>query len=196
MPRTKAASRKPAHRRKHHVSLESTAYLKGLFDDFNRQVNLYKELTTKLLGLEARIELAEKTLCLTRDHVSIAIETTEGRTESTLPDWDEVSRTVRFVGMRLADACVALLEEHKKLTPQQLLDDLNEGTFRFRTNFPLREIHAALLRHPHVERQGQHLIWTGPKEQQMTMRLRVAERPSLVQPESDRELSEDQVRKA
>src|SRR6266566_1949448 len=89
------------------VALEATAYLRGLFQEFEQQKQRYAALTADLLSLEARIELAEKTLCLTRDHLAMAIE----KTDSGVPtDWTKILNRVRFVGMRLADACVALLQ--------------------------------------------------------------------------------------
>ena len=95
----------------------------------------------------------------------MALKTTEA-SENRLHQFLKHSARVRFVGMRLVDACVTVLQEHRKLTPVKLLDAINEGTFRFRTNAPLREIHAALLRHPHVKREGNYYLWSGPKEPQ------------------------------
>lgn len=150
---------------------ESTAYLEGLFQAFREHVAEYNRLTAMLLQLEARIELAEKTLSLTRDHFAMTINHTEGAVPH---EWDKVLANVRFVGVRLADACVALLKEgkNKKLTPEELLTQLNSGMFRFRTNSPLREIHAALLKQSSVKRSGAYWAWTGTAEQ-MPLRLRV-----------------------
>jgi hypothetical protein len=155
------------------MTLESGAYLDGLFRDFAEQVNRYKHLTAGLMQLEARLGLAEKTLCLTRDHLEMALHSTEG-SESRLHQFQKDAANVQFVGMRLTDACTVVLREHKKMTPEKLLDAINEGTFRFKTNSPLREIHAALLRHPHVERRGSSYVWTGPKEEQTRPQLSAA----------------------
>ena len=164
-------------------TLESAAYLEGLFSDFEQQRHRYHELTTHLMGLEARLELYEKTLILTRDHVEMALDTAEcGERDQYIARWKKESRKVRFVGMRLVDACVTALKEHHKLTPEKLLDAINEGTFRFRTNSPLREIHAALLRHPHVKRDGNYYIWNAPAEEQITMRLRESRRQPTTLP--------------
>jgi len=146
------------------TTLETGAYLDGLFNDFAEQVNRYKALTGHRMEIEARLELAEKTLCLTRDHLEMALQTTEG-SESRFYKFRKDSAKVQFVGMRLVDACTAVLKEHRKMTPQKLLDAVNEGTFRFKTNAPLREIHAALLRHPNVRREGPSYVWDGPKEE-------------------------------
>jgi hypothetical protein len=146
----------------------SDAFLRGLHGEFVEQVNRYHGLTAHLLELEARVELAEKQLCLTRDHFKMVIEKTEGAIPH---DWETVLKQVRFVGVRIADACVALLSERKKMTPVELLDALNRGMFRFRTNTPLREIHAALLRQQHVKRIGDVWIWEGPDMDQMKLTL-------------------------
>jgi hypothetical protein len=165
------------------MTLESGAYLDGLFEDFAQQRHRYHELTAHLMGLEARLDLAEKTLILTRDHLEMALTTAEGDEKKRfLPRWKEDSKKVRFVGMRLVDVCATILQEHHKLTPQKLLDAINEGTFRFRTNAPLREIHAALLRHPHVKREGNYYIWDAPAEEQITMRLRDSKQSAITTP--------------
>jgi hypothetical protein len=153
------------------ITLESGAYLNGLFQDFAEQISRYKGLTGHLMEIEARLQLAEKTLCLTRDHLAMALAATEG-CESRVRQFEKESAGVRFVGMRLTDACTAVLKEHKKMTPSKLLDALNDGTFRFKSNAPLREIHAALLRHPHVNREASYYIWNAPREEQMPLRMR------------------------
>ena len=166
MPKTK----KP---RRELITAEATSYLEGLFQEFHEQTDRYRALTKELLSLEGRIELAEKTLCLTRDHLAMAIE----RTDSATPhDWGTVLEKVRFVGVRLADACQVLLQEHRRLTPEGILRGLNNGMFRFRTSSPLREIHAALLRQTFVKREGSHYIWMGQPEHQISLRLRVMKR--------------------
>jgi hypothetical protein len=60
------------------ITLESGAYLNGLFQDFAKQISRYKGLTGHLMDIEARLQLAEKTLCLTRDHLALALAATEG----------------------------------------------------------------------------------------------------------------------
>jgi len=151
-------------------SMESTSFLGGLFRELHEQVHKYQGLTQELLSLEARIELAEKQLCLIRDHFEMTID----KTESALPnDWQKIFQSVRFVGVRLGDACQVLLRERKKLTPQQFLRGLNEGMFRFRTNSPLREIHAALLQQTWAKKAEDSYVWMGNPEQQMPLRMRV-----------------------
>jgi hypothetical protein len=156
--------------RKVTYTMEASAFLGGLFEEFHEQVHKYQGLTAELLSLEARIELAEKKLCLTRDHFAMTID----KTETALPnDWQKLFQKVRFVGVRLADACQALLQEKKKLTPEQFLHGLNEGMFRFRTNSPLREIHAALLKQTWANKEGDAYVWMGNPEQQMPLRMRI-----------------------
>jgi len=157
------------------VTTEAMSYLAGLFQEFHKQTHNYHALTTELLSLEGRIELAEMTLCLTRDHLTMAIT----RSDSAAPNnWDGVLKSVRFVGVRLADACQVLLQERRKLTPEEILNGLNKGMFRFRTSSPLREIHAALLRPGFAKREGDYYIWVGQPEQQMPLRLRLMKRTS------------------
>jgi hypothetical protein len=156
------------------VTTESTAYLGGLMKQFREQSNRYHQLTGHLLSIQAQIELTEKTLSLTRDHLAMVIQ----RTEFAHPnDWETVLRSVRFVGVRLADACSVLLQEHKKLSPEQILGGLNEGMFRFRTSSPLREIHAALLRQSFAKKSGKQYVWLGTAQRQIPLRMRVIESP-------------------
>jgi hypothetical protein len=155
---------------------EATAYLGGLFHEFHKQTEHYQGLTGQLLSLEARIELAEKTLCLTRDHLAMSI----GKTECAIPNnWDKVLHSVRFVGVRLADACRILLQERKKMTQEEILNGLNNGMFRFRTNSPYREIHAALLKQSFAQKTGATYTWIGNPESQMPFRLREAKEPAM-----------------
>jgi hypothetical protein len=140
---------------------ESTAFLNALNHEFVDQVQRYHELTNQLLQIEARVELAEKQLCLTRDHLAMVVAKTEGAMPH---DWESTLKQVRFVGLRLADACVTLLRERGKLTAEQFLDELNAGMFRFTSNTPFREIHAALLKQRNVKRTKEGWAWTAPKE--------------------------------
>jgi hypothetical protein len=165
----------PKTTRSGQTALEATSFLRGLFEEFQAQQVRYASMTESLLSLEARIELAEKTLCLTRDHLAMSIE----KTDSAIPkDWTNILRSVRFVGMRLADACMTLLKEHEKMTPKEIFSALNSGMFRFRTNSPLREIHAALLRQNSAKKIGNAWAWTGAREQ-IPMRFRVLKRESI-----------------
>jgi len=137
---------------------ESSAYLHGLYQELQQQTAKYAALTSELLSLEARVELAEKTVCLTRDHLALEIE----QSDSAAPrNWSETLNRFRFAGVRLADACLALLKERRSMTPQQLLVGLNEGMFRFRTSAPLREIHAALLRQESAKKEDANWVWIG-----------------------------------
>ena len=145
------------------TTVEADSYLDGLYREFHEQVARYAQLTRNHMELQARIELAEKTIHLMRDHLATAI----AQTDCAAPrDWGKTFNIVRFVGLRASDACVSLLRERKKLTTHQFLDALNLGMFRFRTNTPLREIHAGLLKQPFVKRRGDTWIWTGPSKEE------------------------------
>ena len=145
------------------ISAEATSFLSGLYQEMTEQADKYSQLTRDLLNVQGRVELAEKTLCLTRDHLANAIE----RSDSAVPhDWNATLNKFRFVGVRLADACMALLKENNKMTPQEILIGLNEAMYRFRTSSPLREIHAALLRQNFAKKdEDQNWVWTGAEEE-------------------------------
>lgn len=174
MPKAKKNSKKHAT---DHCTVEATSYLSGVFNEFHGQIHKYQELTRNLLSMEARVELAEKTLCLHRDHLASSILATD----SALPnDWNKYLRMVKFVGVRLADASMALLREKKKMTPQQIFEGLNNGMFRFRTNSPLREIHAALLKQPFARKVGEAYVWTGTADQEILPLRPRAHRASVI----------------
>jgi len=137
------------------IASESNSYLAGLFEELRQQAAKYQALTGQFLSLEARVGLAEKTLCLTRDHLVMEI----GKSDSSTPrDWVATLNGFRFAGVRLVDACMTLLQENKVMTPQELLVSLNRGMFRFRTSSPLREIHAALLRQNFAKKEDQSWV--------------------------------------
>lgn len=140
------------------VTLEATSWLEGLAVEFQEQVERHSVLTKQLLQLEARIAMSEKALCAMRDQLQLGIS----ECDTALPkDWQPTIQSVKFVGVRLVDACLTLLQERKKLTPQELVLGLNAGMFRFRTNSPLREIHAALLRQTMAKKIGGAWVWVG-----------------------------------
>jgi hypothetical protein len=154
---------------------EAQSWIDGLFQEFSRHVDRYNELTGLQLSLQARLELSEKTLCLTRDHLASAIA--QAGAAGAPCNWKPLFNEVRFVGVRLVDACTTLLQEQKKLTSEQILKGLNAGMFRFRTNSPLREIHAALIQQRRrTKKVGDTYVWLGGEEQ-IPMRLRMATAP-------------------
>lgn len=140
---------------------EATAYLNGIYNEFLEQTTRYHDLTAHLLDVEARVELAEKTLTLIRDHLQAMAEKLK---HALSHDWKKTLASVRFVGVRPLDACVTVLRENKKLTTDQMVDALNRGMFRFRTNSPAREIHAALMRQPYAKKTDDGWEWRGSRE--------------------------------
>ena len=159
MPKTKDAKPKLEPEPKRSPTTEARAWVGGLYAEYAEQLARYHELTSHLFSLQARVEVVEKNLCVTRDHLALTIE----KAEEPMPEqWTKALNRARFVGMRLADACLGLLRENKRLTHPEMLDALNRGMFRFRTNAPAREIHGALLRQPYVKRTSDGWMWTGP----------------------------------
>jgi hypothetical protein len=152
----------------HIATSEAMAFIEGLQGEFAQQITKYHQLTRALLGLEARVELAEKQLCLTRDHLAMVVE----KTDCVAPrDWKKTFESVRFVGYRLVDACLELLQEKKIMTAKELLEELNHRMFRFRTNTPFREIHAALLRQTSIKRTKDGWTWIGADAEQKRFTL-------------------------
>lgn len=159
------------HKRKAKLSptTEAGAFLDGLYTEFVLQSNKYHDLTAALLAMGARVELAEKQLCLTRDHLAMMVNKTDC---PVMPhNWAATLERVRFVGYRLVDACLEVIEQKGNVSSKELLEALNVGMYRFRTNTPFREIHAALLRQTNVERTEDGWKWLGPAAQQQTLTL-------------------------
>ena len=141
-------------------SLERRAFVQGLFNELDDQLHRYLQLNGQLLDLQARMTIVERNLRLTREHLKIVLS----RTDEEVPaNWQETLQRVRFVGARQGDACVQVLREKGvPLTIGQIIDELNNGQFRFRTGTPLREVNAALLRQPNVKREDDHWVYEGP----------------------------------
>lgn len=141
------------------ITSEIDAYVRGVFATFRENVAQYQSLNRHEHEIQARLELSEKTLCLTRDHLIDTLKQVEGTV--TPKDWQPLLNDVQFVGVRLVDACLTLLRQHGKMSSEELLTALNGGMFRFRTTSPLREIHAAMLRQRKAKKIGNEYVWSG-----------------------------------
>ncbi len=137
------------------TTLERRAFVNGLLDGIARPGPALRADHDRVGGARGRLEVCERALQGTRDHLLAVL----AHDQEELPvNWREVLDRARFVGMRTADACLEVLRERSPISTEDLLSELNAGMFRFNTPFPLREIHAALMRHPHVKRDGD--CWT------------------------------------
>lgn len=141
-------------------TLERQGFVVGLFRELQEQYNAYAALTRERFELEARLEVRERSLKATRDHLKAVMDTSEGDPPD---EWDGVLCKVRFVGVRLADACIELLKEHSSMTLEELVKALNDGHFRFRTSSPLREVNAALMRQHQAQRKDNHWVYKAPQ---------------------------------
>lgn len=142
-------------------TLERAAYLKGLYSELDRQRIHYVSLLSEWHEIQGRMEVAERSLANTRDHLYsyLADDKLEGF-EDMPADWILTLGRVRFVGARAADAIVAVLRTSSEpVTTKELLRALNESNFRFRTTTPLKEIHAATMRHPRIRREGDKWVY-------------------------------------
>lgn len=143
-------------------TLERRAFVDGMFNELNEQLVRYLRVVEQLADLQARIMIMERNLRLTREHLKIVL----GRTDEDVPqDWEKTLRKIRFIGARLGDSIIEILQEHGGLATQETLDELNRGQFRFRTGSPLREINAALLRQRRIKREGDRWIYKSPVSQ-------------------------------
>ncbi len=130
-------------------TLERHRFVEGLFDELESLIHRHLQLVGELSDVMGRLEVIERAVQLSRDHLLATLE----QTDEELPrNWRKVLDQVRFVGMGTAAACLTVLQEHNKLSSDELIDALNEGNYRFRTPYPMREINAALMRHPNVRR--------------------------------------------
>jgi hypothetical protein len=142
-------------------TLERQAFLDGLFQELDGQLHRYLELVGQLATLQARLDIIEHSLQVTRDHVRDVLRRS---VDEVPPNWQQTLARVRFVGVRLGDACVEILRKRESLTAQDILNELNSGQFRFRTGSPLREITAALLRQPRVKRREDRWVYVPEAE--------------------------------
>lgn len=145
------------------ITMEVDHYINGVFATFRENFSNYIALTQHERTIQARLELAEKTLCLTREHLLDTLK--QAGNTATPKDWEPLLSNVRFVGVRLIDACYTVLSEKKKMTSDELLTAMNGGGYRFRTTSPLREIHAAMLKSKrYVRKVGNEYVWIGGGE--------------------------------
>jgi hypothetical protein len=113
-------------------------------------------LVRQTSDLQGRLAIAERNLRLSREYLKVIM----GETGEEVPgDCQKVLNRIRFVGTRLGDACLQILQDKRSVTSQEMLDELNSGQFRFRTGSPLREINAALLRQPRAKRDGDRWMY-------------------------------------
>ena len=172
-PKRPAKARtKPAAEKKPNCNTNEThGYLSGVYADFNEQVSKYVELVNHLHFVQARVELAEKNLSNTREHFAGVIAKCK---DSVLPqDWSMTLARAKFVGVRLSEACMGLLKEHRRLSPQRLLEALNRGQYRWKTPTPFREIHGALIKQAWAAREGDDYVWIGPDPQLQLTEMRL-----------------------
>ena len=166
-PKRLAKARKTQAREPVSNTNETHGYLSGMYSDFNQQVSGYVEAVHQYHFMAARVELAEKNLRNTREHFAAVIAKCK---DSVPEDWSVALARARFVGARLSEACMELLQEHRRLRPQKLLELLNKGQYRFRTPTPFREIHGALVKQSWAGRDGEDYVWTGPDPQLQLIR--------------------------
>lgn len=138
------------------ITAERVGYIEGLFKELEEQVLRYVDFSRQHQKVLAQLEIAENTVQAIRGYIYTQLANTE---EEVHTDWKMLLKKVRFVGARLGDACADVLKDRSSLNRVELLDELNKGQFRFRTAHPLREINAALLRHPKVNKNGQTWIY-------------------------------------
>ena len=142
-------------------SLERQAFVDGLFHELDTQLHHHLKLVEQYSRLSAQIMISERTVRMTRDHLNWVLT----RSEDAVPlGWNEVLAKVRFIGMRLGDACMRLLEEYGTLTSDEMRKKLDMGQFRFRSGSPLREINAALLRQSNVKKEEDRWTLKGGKK--------------------------------
>lgn len=143
-------------------TMERTAFMNGLYSELVEQYERYSVLLNQLLELEARVDVAEKSLKLVRDALLDAVREC-GFEDATPPqEYGDMLFHMRFIGMRAAEACLEILRTHGEISMADLLQHLNYGMFRFKTGSPEREIYAALLRQPNVTRDGDRWIYASP----------------------------------
>lgn len=145
-------------------TLERASFVRGQFTELRHHFEHYQALAAELLELEGRAELCERTLMSSRDHLIESMAQSQMSGEDVPDEWQEVLAQIRFVGARLGDACMTILRERGTLTTDELMKALNDGEYRFRTPTPRKEIHAAMMRQPNVNRVDDTWVYEAPAE--------------------------------
>ena len=129
---------------------ERTSFIRGLITEFEQQTKRYVDAVGKLQEAQAHVALAERMVVATRDAVREFMEDTGD--EIVPPNWEDILDTVRFVRVRITDACVELLRDRGPRDTNELVTLLNSGQFRFNTPTPRREVHASLINQKRARR--------------------------------------------
>lgn len=115
---------------------------------------------SELAKAQANYELAVKMYMAVRDHI-LALMTDEDRKKF---NWSNIN-VYRHLGKRIGEVILEVLDERQEpLTLEEIQLELEDGGFDFHSKTPLREINAALINHPRVERVGNKFVSVGKKE--------------------------------
>lgn len=146
------------------ISAERIGFVDGLLGELRELAHEHVARVQELAELEARIEIGERNLIATRDYINSVLSSSD----EALPEgWLELIRSLEFLGMRLGDAAVEVLRRNSDaMSAGEIEAALNNGQFRFRTGSPRREIHAALLRQPKVDRVGDKWLYVSDEEKE------------------------------
>lgn len=144
------------------VSAERMGFMNGLIAQLREQMDRYTQLVEKMAEIEARLAVSERTIQTTRDF--ILQEQQENPAEMRPASYATIMASVRYIGVRIGTACVDALRDLGSASTEELEDHLNGGGFRFRSGTPLREINAALMRHPRARRIDDKWTYVPVKE--------------------------------
>lgn len=147
-------------------TLERQNYLEGLQIELANQFGRYNELLIEYSRLLGQLEVAERGVVLSRDHLLASIDCRDMENGDVCPQcMPELVGSIRFTGTRVAEAALTVLRENGTLDSDEMVAALNAGGFRFRTPTPMRELHAALLQQRRlVKRVGDQWTYIGKEE--------------------------------
>src|SRR5687768_7834442 len=88
---TKNDLRQPAS-----LTYETNSYLQSVYLALHEDFQKYHGLIKEEMMVQARLELAEKTVCLTRDHLVLTVAQAE--CAAAPHEWEPLLNMIRFVG--------------------------------------------------------------------------------------------------
>jgi hypothetical protein len=125
----------------------------------------------------SQYEFAERRLVLAKERFYLELRAhPEPQSEGLLPrDLDEVISSVQYMGDSIKSACKWVLGAWMAASSEEIADRLEEGGFQFKSDVPVREVHAALMKQPWAKKNQATGMW----EYQDVLRLYRPDDPDL-----------------
>jgi hypothetical protein len=110
---------------------------------------------------KSEYDFAERRLVLANERYRVEhLAHPDPLSEGVIPlELSHVLETVQYLGFSLKAACRWVLEGFGAASAEEIADRLEEGGFQFKSDVPVREVHAALLKQPWAKKNQETGMW-------------------------------------